>query len=221
MSDPTAPFDHPSTRPNAQPDTHTNPWTVLSRELRYETPWVKVFHHDVLRPNGSPGVYGTVELTTLAIGVLPIAENGDTWLVGQWRFAVGHYSWEMVEGGIPLAGPKAVGPLAGAADELREEAGLHAGRWLEIQRMEMSNSMTNEEVVLYLAWDLSPVPVAPEETEQLVVRRLPLRDALAMALAGEIQDAMTVAALLRVRLMHLEGTLPPDLAPQVAAGFGG
>ncbi|MDE1146435.1 MAG: NUDIX hydrolase [Azospirillaceae bacterium] len=201
------------------PSALVNPWTVLSRELKYETPWMRVWHHDVLRPDGGPGLYGTVELSTVAVGVLPVAENGDTWLVGQWRFAIGHYSWEMVEGGIPLAGPKAVGPLAGAQDELREEAGLRAEQWLEIQRLDMSNSMTNEHAHLYLAWGLSPVPVAPDDTEQLVIRRLPLKDALAMALSGEIQDAMTVAALLRVRLMHLEGTLPPDLAPLVAAGF--
>ncbi|TWB18444.1 hypothetical protein FBZ89_11090 [Nitrospirillum amazonense] len=205
----------------AQPFHEKNPWTVLSRDLRYENPWLRVFHHQVLRPDGSPGIFGTVEFATVAVGVLPVAANGDTWLVGQWRFGAGRYSWEMVEGGIPLAGPKAVGPLAGAAEELREEAGLRAGRWLEIQRMDMSNSVGNEHAHLYLAWDLTEVPVAPDETEQLTIRRLPLRAALDMALLGEILDAMTIAALLRVRLMHLEGTLPPDLAPLVAAGFAG
>ncbi|ASG22909.1 NUDIX domain-containing protein [Nitrospirillum viridazoti] len=203
------------------PSSQKNPWTVLSRDLRYENPWLRVFHHEVLRPDGRPGIFGTVEFATVAVGVLPVAANGDTWLVGQWRFGAGRYSWEMVEGGIPLAGPKAVGPLAGAAEELREEAGLRAGRWLEIQRMDMSNSIGNEHAHLYLAWDLTEVPVAPDETEQLTIRRLPLRAALDMALSGEILDAMTIAALLRVRLMHLEGTLPPDLAPLVAAGFAG
>ncbi|MDG3443632.1 NUDIX domain-containing protein [Nitrospirillum amazonense] len=211
MSDPARP----------PPSSEQNPWTVLSRDLRYETPWLRVFHHEVLRPDGSPGIFGTVEFATVAVGVLPVAANGDTWLVGQWRFGAGRYSWEMVEGGIPLAGPKAIGPLAGAAEELREEAGLRAGRWLEIQRMDMSNSVGNEHAHLYLAWDLTEVPVAPDETEQLTIRRLPLRAALDMALSGGILDAMTIAALLRVRLMHLEGTLPPDLAPLVAAGFAG
>ncbi|MDZ5648562.1 NUDIX hydrolase [Nitrospirillum sp. BR 11828] len=200
-------------------NSQKNPWTVLSREVRYENPWLRVVHHEVLRPNGSPGIFGTVELATVAVGVLPVAANGDTWLIGQWRFGAGRYSWEIVEGGIPQAGPKALTPLAGAAEELREEAGLSADRWLEIQRMDMSNSISNEHARLYLAWDLAEVPVAPDETEQLTIRRLPLRAVLDMVLSGEIADAMTIAAMLRVRLMHLEGTLPPDVAPLVAAGF--
>jgi ADP-ribose pyrophosphatase len=193
-------------------DETKNPWTVLSRANVYENDWIRVNHHEVLSPAGGPGVYGTVHYKGHAIGVVPIDEKGNVVLVGQYRFPLGAYSWEIPEGG----GPKEIPLLESAQRELREECGLVAGNWLEILGMDLSNSVSDERGTAFLAWELSEVPAQPEETEQLQVARIPFWDAVARAKRGDIRDSISVAALFRVALMALQNELPQQIAKTIA-----
>jgi ADP-ribose pyrophosphatase len=185
-----------------------NPWTTLASEERYDNPWIRVVEHRVLNPAGKPGVYGTVHYKNLAIGVLPIDAEGHTWLVGQWRYPGGYYSWEMPEGG----GRHDAEPLDTARRELAEETGLKARSWRELMRLHLSNSVSDELAIIYLAWDLEMGEAALEEDEELAVRRVPFSALLARVAAGEITDAMTVAAALRVAHEARCGRLPEPLA---------
>ena len=189
-------------------DETKNPWTVLSRATVYENNWIRVDHHEVLGPSGGPGVYGTVHFKNLAIGVVPIDESGNVILVGQYRFPLQAYSWEIPEGG----GSPSETALESAQRELREECGLAAGRWIEIQGMDLSNCVSDERSTAFLAWELSKVPAQPDETEMLQIARVPFWDAVDRAKRGESRDASSVAALLRVALMALQGELPEQIA---------
>lgn len=189
-------------------DETKNPWTVLSRVTAYENNWIRVAHHEVRSPGGGPGLYGTVHFKNHATGVVPIDENGNVILVGQYRFALGAYSWEIPEGG----GPRDIPVLETAQRELREECGLVAECWMEILGMDLSNSVTDERSAMFLAWNLTSTAAQPDETEQLQVARVPFWDAVARVKRGEIRDSMSVAALLRVALMAREGELPEQVA---------
>lgn len=196
-------------------DETQNPWKTLTRDIRYENPWIRVVHHEVLNPSGKPGIYGVVQYRNLAVGVIPVDQDGHTWLVGQYRFPLDRYSWEIPEGGAP----EGTSGEASALRELQEETGLTAGRLAEVVRLDLSNSVSNETGVVYLAWDLTPGESAPEETEQLKVRRVPLKEAIARVLDGSITDSLSVAGLLRLRLLHDDGQLPPGAAEAVARGM--
>ncbi|HYC04770.1 MAG TPA: NUDIX hydrolase [Azospirillaceae bacterium] len=195
--------------------TDENPWKTLSRETRYENPWIRIEHHAVLNPAGRPGIYGVVRFRSQAVGVLPIDSEGHTWLVGQYRYPLDRYSWEIPEGGAPLG----TDPADTARRELIEETGLRAGRLLEFLRMDLSNSTTDETAFSYLAWDLERGEAEPEETEQLKLRRVRLAEALAMAKRGEITDSISVASLLRLKVMADDGELPEGLRDAVARGL--
>jgi len=142
-------------------DETKNPWSVLSRATIYENEWIRVDHHEVLSPSGGPGVYGTVHFKNLATGVVPIDENGNVVLVGQYRFPLHAYSWEIPEGG----GAHSVTALESAQRELREECGLTAGCWKEILGMDLSNSVSDERGTAFLAWELSESTAEPDESE--------------------------------------------------------
>lgn len=174
------------------PDQAVNPWNTLSADTRYENPWIKVVHHEVTDVTGKPGIYGTVHFKNTAIGIIPLDSEMNTWLVGQYRFPLGSYSWEIPEGG----GEASATTLDSAKRELREETGITASRWEKILDMHLSNSVTDEKAVIYLAQDLELGESEPEDCEQLVIRKLPFSEALRMALEGEITDAMAVAGLL-------------------------
>jgi len=189
-------------------DETKNPWTVVSRKTVYENKWIRVDHHEVLGHSRTPGVYGTVHFKNLATGVVPIDENGNVILVGQYRFPLQAYSWEIPEGG----GPHPAGALESAQRELREECGLAARRWIEIQAMDLSNSVTDEHSAVFLAWELSEARAQPDETEMLQIARVRFWEAVDRAKRGEIRDAISVATLLRVALMALQGELPEQIA---------
>jgi ADP-ribose pyrophosphatase len=189
-------------------DESKNPWKVVSRAAVYENQWIRVDHHEVLGPAGGPGIYGTVHFKYHATGVVPIDEKGNVILVGQYRFPLGAYSWEIPEGG----GLMEITPLESAQRELREECGLAAKSWAEILAMDLSNSVTDERSVVFLAWDLSETPSQPDETEQLQITRLPFWEAVDRVKRAEIRDSMSAAALLRVALMALQGELPRPVA---------
>lgn len=179
------------------PHPTANPWTTLSSRPVYRNPWIHVREDTVLNPSGGEGIYGVVEYQNRAVGVIPVDEEGCTWLVGQYRYTHDRYEWEIPEGGCP-AGEEL---LACARRELREETGLVAEHYeLLLGELQLSNSTSDERAFLYVARGLRQLDAAPEETEALVVWRLPLAEAVAMACDGRIRDAMSVAGLLRLGL---------------------
>jgi 8-oxo-dGTP pyrophosphatase MutT (NUDIX family) len=184
-------------------DQYHNPWTVLAQREIYDNPWIGLTEYDVINPGGGRGIYGKVRFKSLAIGILPLDDQGNTWLVGQYRFPLNAYSWEIPEGG----GDPAVPPVESARRELLEETGLVATAWTELMEMHLSNSVTDEQAVIFLARGLDQRAAAPEETEKLVVRRLPFEEAYRMVERGEITDSMSVAAILKIKLMLLQGQL--------------
>jgi 8-oxo-dGTP pyrophosphatase MutT (NUDIX family) len=183
-------------------ETH-NPWTILAQRAVYDNKWIGLTEYDVINPSGGKGIYGTVRYKNLAIGILPLDSEGNTWLVGQFRFALDAYSWEIPEGG----GDPGVPPVESARRELREETGLVATDWLLLMEMHLSNSVTDEKAYLFLARGLEQREAQPEETEQLAVRKLPFEEAFRMVEKGEITDSMSVATILKVKLLLLQGQL--------------
>lgn len=172
-----------------------NPWQTLSSEEKYDNRWISVTEHQVINPAGGQGIYGKVHFKNKAIGIVALDENEHTWLVGQWRYTLNEWSWEIPEGGGPLADD----PLNSAKRELKEETGLIADRWTMIQRIHLSNSVSDEEGYLYLAEGLSQHESELEDTEaDLKVRKLPFIDALQMVLSGEITDSLSVIGILKV-----------------------
>lgn len=180
-----------------------NPWTVLGEEKKYENPWIKVTEYDVLNPSGGKGIYGKVHFKSIAVGVLPLDENLNTYLVGQYRFTIDQYSWEIPEGG----GAFGVDPIESGKRELLEETGLVAAEWTKIVDMHLSNSVSDEYAVVYLARNLTQETACPEETEQLQVKKLPFEEVYQMVERGEITDSMSVAAILKVKLLLADGRI--------------
>lgn len=172
-----------------------NPWKTLSNQKVYENNWIRLEEHQVINPAGGNGIYGKVHFKNKAIGIIPLDTEGNTWLVGQHRYTLDAYSWEIPEGGCPLG----TLPLDSAKRELKEETGISANRWQQIMTFHTSNSVTDEEGFIFLAEDLSFGDNDLEETEaDLVVKKLPFRDALEMVMNGEITDSMSVAGILKV-----------------------
>jgi len=174
-----------------------NPWRTLKKNTVYENPWIKVKHHEVLNPSGQPGVYGTVEFQNTAVGIIPIDQERCTFLVGQFRFPLNTYSWEIPEGGCKIH----TDPLATAKRELKEETGIVAQKWEVLQTIHTSNSVTDEFGIIYTAENLEFFEANPDDDEDLVVKKIPLKEALEMVKCGEIRDSLSVAGLLR---LHLE-----------------
>lgn len=172
-------------------DTRVGPWTRHARRSGYRNRWIEVWHDEVTRPDGEPGIYGVVHFRNTAVGVVAIDDQDRVALVGQHRYAFDRYHWEIPEGGSPLEEDS----LEGARRELLEETGLTARSWREIGRWELSNSVTDEAAVAYLATDLTHGVARPDGDEQLVVRWLPFDEVMAMIGRGEISDALTVLPL--------------------------
>ncbi len=181
-----------------------NPWTILNERAIYDNKWIGVTEYDVINPGGGKGIYGKVRFKNLAIGVLPLDEELHTWLVGQYRFPLDQYSWEIPEGG----GDPAVAPVESAQRELLEETGLVAKEWTQLMEMHLSNSVSDEKAILFLARQLEQREPEPEETEQLVIRRVPFEEAYRMVQDGIITDSMSVAAILKVKLLLNEAIIP-------------
>jgi 8-oxo-dGTP pyrophosphatase MutT (NUDIX family) len=175
-------------------------WARRHRRTAYENPWITVWHDDVVRPDGSDGIYGVVHLANLAVGVVAIDDADRVVIVGQHRYTLDTYSWELPEGGVPAHED----PLTGARRELREETGLEASTWEELVRVDLSNSVTDEQAVLYLATDLTHGDAQPDATEALTVRWVPFDEALEMTADGRITDVMSVLGIERVALRRLQ-----------------
>ncbi|MEZ5009565.1 MAG: NUDIX hydrolase [Chitinophagales bacterium] len=179
------------------------PWKPISKQIVYDNPWITVSHEDVIAPTGHEGIYGKVHYKNYAIGILPLDEEYNTWLVGQHRYPIDEYSWEMPEGG-GLVGQDI---LTAAKRELREEVGLEAKNWQEIQRIHLSNSVSDELGVLFIATGLSTVPKEPDETEVLQIKKVSFEEAFRMVWENEITDTMTIIAILRTKRMIEEGVI--------------
>ncbi len=171
-----------------------NPWQTLSIREVFDNPWIRVTAEDVIKPSGGHGVYGKVSFKNRACGIIPLSEDGDTWLVGQHRYTLDVYSWEIPMGGVPLDEDL----LGGAQRELKEETGLTAEHWERILECHVSNSITDEYGCVYLATGLTEGEPEFEDTEELQIRRLPFDDALQMVMTGEITDLLSIAGLLKL-----------------------
>jgi 8-oxo-dGTP pyrophosphatase MutT (NUDIX family) len=171
-----------------------NPWKTKSKEIIYDNPWITLEEHKVINPSGNDGIYGKVLFKNKALAIIPVDENYNTWLVGQFRYSLNEYSWEIPMGGGPLDEDI----LESAKRELKEETGLTAKKWTEIMRLHTSNSVTDEEGFVFLAEGLTAGETEFDETEQLQVLKLPLREAILKVMNGEITDAISVAGLLKV-----------------------
>ncbi|HQQ93675.1 MAG TPA: NUDIX hydrolase [Bacteroidia bacterium] len=182
-----------------------NPWITQSAETVFENPWISVSSHKVLNPAGKPGHYGVVHFKNLAIGVLPLDKEFNTWLVGQWRYPLEQYSWEIPEGGGPHARPA----LESAQRELKEETGLLAKHYHELCRMHTSNSATDEHAIIYLATGLELSESEPEESEDLQIRKLPFEEAFQMVMRGEISDSLSMVAILKTKWLLEQGAFRP------------
>lgn len=180
-----------------------NPWKILSSREVYDNTWIRVTEYGVINPSGGKGIYGKVHFKNLAIGVIVLDIHLNTYLVGQYRFPTEKYSWEIPEGGCPMN----MQPLEGAKKELLEETGLIANSWEKILEMDISNSVTDEHAIVYLAYDLEQHKPSPEDTEQLEIRKLPFDEAYLMVEEGKITDSISVAAIMKVKLMIADGTI--------------
>jgi 8-oxo-dGDP phosphatase len=182
-----------SPSPATTPATGHDPWRRTSSRVVYTNPWIRVREDRVVRPDGQAGIYGVVELRNLALGCVPLFADGTTVLVGQHRYTLGAYSWEIPEGG----GDPQRDPLAEIRRELKEETGLSAATWTPLGRVHTSNSVTDELGLLWLAEGLTEGAQEPDGTEVLQTWRLPLAEAVEMAADGRLTDSLTVAGLLR------------------------
>ncbi len=176
------------------------PWTTLDTSVGYESPWIRVDHSEVLNPAGNPGTYSVVHFKNIAIGIVPVDEDGYTWLVGQFRYPTKEYSWEIPEGGGPLDQD----PIESAKRELLEETGLKAENWELVLKMHLSNSVSDELALIYLATGLSQHEPEPEETEDLAIRKIHLTEFFDLVRKHEITDSLSVAAANKLELMLLK-----------------
>ena len=168
------------------------PWQQLDTTTVYDNPWITVTHENVLTPAGTQGIYGVVHFKSRAVGVVPLDERGNVWLVKQFRYTLNQYSIEIPEGGSPQSEEM----LATAQRELQEETGLTAGSWQHLLDLHTSNSVTDESGAIFLARDLTRGEMTPEATEDIEVLCVPLAEAIDWIFTGKITDSLTVMGLL-------------------------
>ncbi len=172
----------------------TRSWTTLSSEVKYDNRWIRVVEDQVINPGGKPGIYGKVHYKNTAIGIVVLDKDMNTWLVGQHRYVLNEWSWE-----IPEGGGRDEEMLTAAQRELQEETGLTAKKWTPLLRVHLSNSVSDELGLVFLAEEISEGPPQREESEaDMRVWKLPFTEALRMTLNGELTDSLTVMAILKV-----------------------
>lgn len=184
-------------------DEKKNPWEIRDEKKVYSNPWIDVTEFNVLNPSGGNGIYGVVQFHNYAIGILPLDEENNTWLVGQYRFPLNQYSWEIPEGG----GKKNIPLLESAKRELLEETGIEANEWIPLIETHLSNSATDEFGIIYIAKGLSFTKSSPEATEELQLKKLPFDEVYNMVMNGKITDGLTMLAVMKAKLMMTEGEI--------------
>lgn len=176
----------------------SNLWKKISSELKYDNPWIKVEEHRVINPSGNPGIYGKVHFKNKAIGIIPLDGENNTWLVGQYRYTLDRWSWEIPEGGGSLDGDT----LSSAKRELEEETGLQANKWTDIGCAHLSNSVSDEVGYLFIAEELEEGKINRDETEaDMQVKKVSIAEAINMVHSGEITDSLSVIGLLKVAIL--------------------
>ncbi len=183
------------TKATSRLPTTSNPWKPQSSKKIFENPWLALHEDEVINPGGGISHYGKINFKNIAIGIIPLDENNNTWLVGQYRYVPDCYSWEIPMGGGALN----IDPLTSAKRELKEETGLIAHNWQELMKLHTSNSVTDERGLVYVARDLTQGETEFEETEDLLIQKLPLNEAIERVLSGEITDVISVAGLLKLK----------------------
>lgn len=176
-----------------------NPWQIISEKNIYDNAWINLTEYDVINPSGGKGIYGKVHFKNIAIGIVPLDADLNTYLVGQYRFTIDEYSWE-----IPEGGSSGDTPLVAAQRELLEETGLKAMHWEKIAEMHLSNSVSDEQAIIFIATGLSQHAAMPEETEQLAIKKLPFEEVYQMVMRGKIKDALSVAAILHTKILLMK-----------------
>lgn len=176
-------------------DESLNPWRTIESKGVYDNAWISVREDSVIRPDGEQGIYGVVHFKNIAIGILAV-EDEHVYLVGQYRYPLEQYSWEIPEGGCA----EGEDPLAAARRELEEETGLRAASWEKMGEAHLSNSVSDERAIWFLATGLTEGEHNPEGTEELQIRRVTFHQALEMALQGEITDALSLLAIMNYRI---------------------
>ncbi len=179
-------------------EKNKNNWQKLSTTVPYSNAWIEVQHHEVINPSGGKGIYGQVNFKNIAVGVVPLDDNGNTYLVGQYRFPLEEYSWEIPEGGCPFGEDI----LAAAQRELLEETGLKAEKWTMISKIHTSNSVCNEVGFVFLAETLTQGNAEPEETEDLKIRKVSLKEAVELVMSNQITDSISIAGILKVARLN-------------------
>ena len=190
------------------------PWRITQEREVYDNPWITVADHKVIHPDGTPGQYGVVRFKNIAVGVLPIGDEGMVTLVGQHRFPLDRYSWELPEGG----GRRGADPLDSAKRELEEETGFRAENWAKLCEFDISNSVTDERAACFLAWGLTPGDAAPEPSEALTIKEVSFTALLEMVMSGEIADSLTIVMTLTAYAKALRGEIPAPISGFMLAG---
>ncbi|GAB3425729.1 NUDIX domain-containing protein [Niabella aquatica] len=180
-----------------------NPWKINGHKNVYDNPWISITEFDVINPSGGKGIYGKVHFKNTAIGIITLDEEQNTCLVGQYRFVLNAFSWEIPEGGCPDGEHY----IEAAKRELQEEAGLIAEEWKIISRSHLSNSVSDEMCIIFLARILTQGVATPEETEDIKIKKIPFTEAVKMVNDGVITDAISIMAIQKVQLMLLSGEL--------------
>lgn len=184
-------------------DETKNPWKTLDSGVKYDNPWIKITESKTINADGGDGIYGVVHYKNIAIGIIPLDENNNTWLVGQYRYPLNKYSWEICEGG----GLHQDDPLDSAKRELKEELGIEAKKWTKLMDMHLSNSVSDEVGVIYIAKDLSYFTPEPEEGEVLQLKKKPFNEVYEMVMNGEITDSISVAGILKTKILIDKGVI--------------
>lgn len=172
---------------------HKNPWQTLNGKLIYENQWIRLDEFNVINPSGGKGIYGKVSFKGRAVGVLPIDEEDNTWLVGQYRYTLNEYSWEIPMGAVPASETYENGALR----ELKEETGITAEKLDFLCKIHTSNSVTDEVGMVYVARGLVLGETKFDETEDITVKKLPFGEALEWVMDGRITDSLSVGGILK------------------------